>query len=184
VRFPLSYATEKTYNGNLEGMVLSRLCPIIVGFLLLALAGCQNGKLNPTGTSFPGVSEVEIASFNLLNQDRREQGLPELAFDSQVAAVARRHSEDMRDRNYFGHTNPDGKTFSDRLRAAGIPFQTSGENLVTTSNIPDPAGYANTGFLNHAEHRAIIMSGTFTRVGVGVARSGDSYWITQDFVGP
>lgn len=150
---------------------------------LLALA-CQNGNSNPTGNSFPSVTEVEIASFNLINQDRREQGLPELVFDSQVATVARSHSEDMRDRNYFAHTNPDGKTFSDRLRDAGVPFQSSGENLVTTSNIPDPAGYANTGFLNHAEHRSIILSNQFTRVGVGVARSEDTYWLTQDFVGP
>jgi uncharacterized protein YkwD len=160
-----------------------KLCLALLS-LLPGLVSCNGSNPTTGGSSFPDVTEVELASFNLINEDRRAEGLPELTFDAKVAEVARAHSQDMRDRRFFSHINPDGKTFSQRLRDAGVSFQTSGENLGTMSNISDPAVFANTGFLNSAEHRDIILGGNFKRVGVGVARSGSSYWITQDFVGP
>jgi uncharacterized protein YkwD len=123
-----------------------------------------------------------MASFDLINQDRRKQGLPELVLDSQISKVARAHSADMRDRKFYAHTNPDGTTFSQRLKTAGVSFHTCGENLAYTSNLSDPAAIANSELLKHTAHRANLLNRRFTRVGVGVARSGDTYWITQDFI--
>lgn len=126
---------------------------------------------------------MEAASFELINQDRKQQGLQELIWDPQVAAVARAHSNDMRERDFYSHTNPDGQTFFDRLNAAGISFRISGENLAVTSNFSDPAASANSEFLLHDSHRANILNDRFLRAGVGVARSGNKYWITQNFIG-
>ena len=153
----------------------------LVCVLLMALA-CSSGELGPLGPSFPGEAQVEAASFDLINQDRRQQGLPELTMNQQVAAVARAHSADMRDRNYFAHIDPDGKTLDDRLKSAGIRFNNAGENIAHVTDLSDPASFANTSFLNHPEHRANLLNRQFTRVGVGVVRSGNSYWITQDFI--
>ena len=133
--------------------------------------------------SNPSESDVELASFNLINQDRKDQGLPALTLDPQLTSIARAHSADMRDRNFVAHVNPDGNSFSDRLRRAGLSFRIAGENLAVTTSMSDPATFANAEFLGHTTHRANILNQKFTRVGVGVARSGSKYWITQDFIG-
>jgi uncharacterized protein YkwD len=156
---------------------------ISLAFLLLLLPGCSSEILNPLVGSTPSDAEVEMASFDLINEDRAKQGLPALKFDSKVAAVARAHSTDMRDRNFYAHVNPDGRNFSDRLRTAGVSFRVAGENLAVMTNNLDPANSANSEFLKHSTHRANLLDRRFTRVGIGVARSGNKYWITQDFVG-
>lgn len=156
----------------------------LVIFLLLLASACNNGDFNPVGTFYPSEVEVEAALLGLVNEERRKQDLPEVIMDVNVAAVARAHSADMRDRNYFSHTNPDGKSFDDRLRSAGISFRLSGENIGRTENISNPATFTNTGFLSDATHRNVLLNKQFTRVGIGVARSGNNYWITQDFIKP
>jgi uncharacterized protein YkwD len=151
--------------------------------VLLVLAGCSTEDLNPLIGSTPDEAEVEAASFELINKERAKQGLSPLQFDTKVATIARAHSADMRDRNFYGHVNPDGRNFSDRLKTAGVTFRTAGENLALLSNNMDPAMSANTEFLKHSSHRANMLDRRFTRVGIGVARSGNKYWITQDFIG-
>ena len=151
--------------------------------LLLLLPACNSSIVNEIVGSSVNESEVEMTSFNLINEDRQKQGLPVLKFDSKVAAVARAHSEDMRDRNFYAHVNPDGTNLSDRLRRAGIPFRVAGENLALMTNHLDPASAANSQFLTHDTHRSNLLNRQYTHVGIGVARSGNKYWITQDFVG-
>ena len=138
---------------------------------------------NPITGGYPSEAEVEAHSFDLINQDRASHGLPALALDSELAGVARSHSQDMRDRNYFSHTDPDGNSPSHRMRIAGITFKIAGENIAQTKALKDPAQAANDEFLSDSEHRDVIFNTQFTRVGVGVARSGTEYWITQDYVG-
>src|SRR5215213_6461871 len=50
--------------------------------------------------------EAEVLA--LVNQERAAAGCGALAADDALAAVARGHSADMRDRDFFDHTNPDG----------------------------------------------------------------------------
>ena len=154
----------------------------LTGLCLLALVSCQGGS-NPLMGGYPSIAEVEARSFRLINDDRAKQGLPALALDGEISRVARQHSEDMRDKNYFAHTGADGNSPSSRLRGAGITFVISGENIARTTGMNDPAEAANEEFLNDIEHRDVLFNHQFTKVGVGVARSGNEYWITQDFVG-
>jgi len=150
--------------------------------LLLVPVACDNASI-PNLPSYPDEAEVEMLSFELINQDRSQAGLPALKLDAKVAAVARAHSADMRERNYFGHIDPDGITPSGRLRNAGISFRISGENISRTKGINDPAKAANNEFLADSAHRAVLLNPQFTRAGVGVVRSGTEYWITQNFIG-
>jgi uncharacterized protein YkwD len=132
---------------------------------------------------YPSEAEVEARSFQLINQDRANQGLPALTLDGELSQVARMHSQDMRDSNYFAHNDLNGNSPSSRMRVAGISFKISGENIARTSGLNDPAGSANDEFLNDPEHRNVLLNQQFTRVGVGVSRSGGEFWITQDYIG-
>lgn len=158
----------------------------VLFLLLIALLGCLSCSVGNSGPlqDFPSEAQVEAASFDLINQDRQQQGLPELVLDDRLSAIARAHSADMRDRGYFDHISPDGTTISDRLTRGGISFRYAGENLELTKNVPDPATMANTQFLSDTSHRGNLLNTRFKRAGVGVARSGNTYWITQDFIDP
>ena len=158
--------------------------------VLLALSGgplvfaCSAAGSGPTAPGAPSAAQVEAASFQLLNQARQTAGVRLLALDPALSAIARAHSEAMRDRVFFDHRDPaTGKTFTDRLRDGGQTFRTAGENLAMVANAGDPAGFAHDELFASPEHRADMLNPSFGRVGVGVARSGNSYWITQLFVG-
>jgi uncharacterized protein YkwD len=154
---------------------------ILILLILLPLA-CDDGSSSNT-QGYPPEAEVEMLSFQLINQDRIQAGAPALILNRDLSAVARAHSADMRDRNYFDHIDPNGGTPSKRLRTAGISFRISGENISRTIGISDPAVAANNNFLSSAAHRNVLLNREFTQAGVGVVRSGTDYWITQNFIG-
>ena len=78
---------------------------------------------------------MEYLSFQLANTARNDSNVqPSLNLDEKITAVARAHSEAMRDQGFFGHNGPDGGIGA-RLRAAGIPFCTAGENLAKLTSV-------------------------------------------------
>lgn len=151
--------------------------------LALAVAACGGGSAGPTSPGTPEVAEVEQRSFDLLNGARAAAGVsPAYGLDPAVALVARRHSESMRDEGYFGHRDPQGRTLVQRLDEAGISYRAAAENLARITGAPDPAGWAHDQLLASATHRANMLSEEFRLAGVGVAREGDTFWITQIFL--
>jgi uncharacterized protein YkwD len=168
----------------------TRRCPRTAGLSVLAViallgAACGGGGADspttPVGTT---VAEVEYQSFQLANSARRDDRVePQLKFEELVTKVARVHSEQMRDRGFFGHNGPDGN-LSRRLRAAGVQFSSAGENLAKLVSVPNPADRAHAQFMASPEHRNVILDSGFHLAGVGVARSGDTYWLTQIYIRP
>lgn len=156
------------------------------GLLLLLSLGlvlaCGGGS-GPTAPVGPAVAEVEQRSFSLLNGARAAAGVtPAFGLDPDVARVARRHSESMRDHGFFGHRDPEGRTLEQRLAEAGISYRGAAENLARVVGAADPAAWAHEQLLASTEHRQNILNGGFELAGVGVARQGDGYWITQVFL--
>lgn len=157
---------------------------LAVPAVLLALAACggSDGGSSPTDPGFAPPAQVEAQSFQLVNRARADEGLPPLAQDPRLGEIARTYSAAMRDRDFFSHVDPEGNDFVDRLRQGGVVFTAAGENLALVTNSGDPAGFAHEGFLRNPEHRRNILDGNLTHAGVGVAREGGTYWITQLFV--
>ena len=73
-------------------------------------------------------NEVRVLA-DRINRHRATLGCPTLRWDERLAAVARRHSQDMAKRRFFDHTNPDGRDPFDRLRSAGIRYRAAAENI-------------------------------------------------------
>lgn len=160
----------------------AQLTPLLI--LALAVVACGGGSSGPTQPAELGASQVESQSRGLVNSERSTEQISMLAGDQLAAMVAREHSEAMRDRGFFSHVDPDGKTLRDRLRAAGVSFRIAGENLAQVDGSPDPAGHAHNLLMQSKSHRDNILSDDFEMIGVGVAREGGSYWITQIFIKP
>ncbi len=145
--------------------------------------GTVNSGSTTTGTtsstSSANVATAEKNAVELMNADRRANGLSDLKVSSAVTAVARSHAQDMVNRKFFSHSNPDGKTPSDRLKAAGISYSAVGENIAENTSVQA----AETAFMNSSGHRANILNSNYTTVGIGVAYdSAGNVYVVQDFI--
>jgi uncharacterized protein YkwD len=156
---------------------------LAAGLLLVACSGGGGGAAPTAPTVAPNVPQVEFDSFELVNGARAENDVdPQLDLRERIAEVARQHSEQMRAQGFFAHKDPQGRTVRDRLTEAGIPYSVAAENLARVTNHPNPAGWAHEQLMASEQHRPNILSPEFSLIGVGVAREGESYWITQVFI--
>jgi uncharacterized protein YkwD len=108
------------------------------------------------------------------NQHRGANGLAGLQIDSTLVAVARQRAQDMASKNYFAHTSPTGETAFSIMDGYSYVYAIAGENIAR-NNYPQAQSVqvAMDGFMNSAGHRANILEGQFTRVGIGVAIDGN-----------
>ncbi|WP_202125205.1 CAP domain-containing protein [Actinomadura physcomitrii] len=113
----------------------------------------------------------------LVNTERAKHGCRALTVNSKLARAAQGQSADMHARNFFDHTNPDGKDPGDRITAAGYRWSSYGENIAKGQATPASVMQA---WMNSSGHRANILNCGFKEIGVGVVLSGGPYW-TQDF---
>jgi uncharacterized protein YkwD len=153
--------------------------------VVLTLAACSSsvGPTEPSGAQT--TSEIEYQLFRLANREREGNGArPELVLDQGLSAIARQYSELMRDQGFFSHVAPDGSTLKRRLEIAGIGYSSAGENIAQVTHAGDPAVLAHDLLMDSRRHRANILDSDYQEVGMGVARSRDTFWITQVFVSP
>jgi len=133
-----------------------------------------------TPTSTAGTATAEQTAFNLLNADRAANGLKALKFNSQLTALGERYAQDMINRNFFSHYNPEGQSPFDRMKQAGISYGYAGENLAVNTNV----NTAEQAFMNSSGHRANILSSNYTEVGIGVRYDAKgSAYVVQEFIG-
>ena len=127
--------------------------------------------------------EAERRLLALMNHDRMAMGLPALAWDDRVAAVARAHSEEMRRTKVVSHVSPTTGSAADRVRAANIKTAVVLENVARAYGV----GEAHAGLMNSPGHRANLMSSTATHVGIGVVLGDEvsgrrELFVTQVFI--
>jgi uncharacterized protein YkwD len=119
-----------------------------------------------------------------INKERAAHGLEPLSANAELARVARAFSRQMSEEGFFSHTDPAGRGMVDRLRAAGIRYRVSGENISMNINAPDPVDLAVRGWMKSPGHRDNILRGAFTETGIGIWRDGETYHFTQLFIRP
>ncbi|WP_378951182.1 CAP domain-containing protein [Pelosinus sp. sgz500959] len=141
---------------------------------------------NSTGTTTtPAASNSNLAAdeklaFDLLNADRASNGLKALKFNSQLTNLGEKYAQDMINRNFFAHTNPEGQSPFDRMQQAGISYNSAGENIAINSNVTA----AEKAFMNSSGHRANILNTGYTEVGIGVRYDAKgSAYVVQEFIG-
>lgn len=130
------------------------------------------------------VSFLEKIIYERVNQERLKYNLPGLEWASDVADVARRHSEDMGIKGYFSHENKEGEFVSERLEKSGIVFTIASENIFKCENYPDVVEESVRGWMESPGHRENILNSDTVETGVGVYKVGDKseYYITQNFI--
>lgn len=128
--------------------------------------------------------QVEQLIFNKVNEERAKAGVPALSYNSTMETYARIKSKDMGVRNYFDHVNPEGELITAQMARDGVSYNAWGENIAYIGGVSDPTELANqfmTNWMNSQGHRENILSTNFTSIGVGVYKSGNKYYATQEF---
>lgn len=115
------------------------------------------------------VAAEERTLFNDVNAARAQRGLPPLAQDETLSQFAMQVAQQMAQRHYFGHTDPNGVTFQDRLRAAGLHTRFAAENMAFDQDEP----HANQAFLHSPGHYENIVDTHPHKLGIAVVAAGD-----------
>jgi len=142
-------------------------CGLILSSTLSALVFFSSLSHSPSGALRPDESE-EKAMHGMVNRARAARGIARLSWDDRLGEIARAHSQDMHDRHFFSHQNPNGESPFDR--------GSDGENIAF--------GYGSTlgahrALMRSPGHRANILRESFDTLGVGMCDAG-CHW-TQSF---
>ena len=189
----------------------------ILASLLLSLAACTSPRPpQRPGVRPPSVEELSQARsqappidllalerevYTLVNQVREEHGLTPLAWNDKLAELARSHSRDMAEHQFFSHVNQRGEDVNRRAAEAGITCRKRRGNYILEGlgeNLYETARYATyqrvfgesaerlilewktqqriardavDGWLQSPPHRANLLSPDYETQGIGVAHS-------------
>lgn len=129
----------------------------------------------------PGLDNQDL--MNRINAERTNRFIPALISNSKLSTAASIKSNDMINRDYFAHVNPDGDYVWPVIEAQGYkPYQALGENLAVDFNSAE--GVVNA-WMNSPGHRANILNEKFEDQGMaavfGNFENHDTYLITNLF---
>ena len=110
----------------------------------------------------------------MINTIRLENCLSALNANQAINLVAQYRSQDMIDRDYFSHQTPEGKNINNILQEFGVMFAACGENIqyVSPPSWANPELFFNS-WMNSDLHRANILSGNFSQIGIGISNNND-----------
>lgn len=115
--------------------------------------------------------------FDRVNAEREARGLEPVAWNEDLAQIARDWSADMAERGVLEHQDVREVLTGDTLTG----FTGLGENIFTASG-PVPAGVAHVGWMRSDDHRVNVLNPGWDRLGVGVFCAPDgSVWAAQEF---
>ncbi|HEV7701133.1 MAG TPA: CAP domain-containing protein [Pyrinomonadaceae bacterium] len=135
-------------------------------------------------TGAVNVKSVEHAAFDLVNRKREESGLQPLIWSDELETVARLHSGNMAEFQFFSHRGLDNKMVSDRADDAKVgTWRSIGENIAFNRGFQDPITKAVDLWLDSPGHRRNMLNCDWKESAIGVAVAEDgSYYFTQVFL--
>ena len=139
----------------------------------------QNDDNNSSNIN--GFSKEQVEVLNLVNKERKANGLKPLTLNKELSNVANIKSRDMIEKGYFDHTSPTYGSPFDMMKKFNISYNTAGENIAMGQKTHSEVMNS---LMNSSGHRANILNSTYTELGVGIQKdsNGTIYW-TQMFIG-
>lgn len=137
-------------------------------------ASSESASETPPGTDATGLKlSCEEAKFvTLLNMYRESQGRSTIQVSEAGVQSSRWHGEDMIAKNYFSHTEPNGRDFSARAAAFGYPAWA--ENIAA-GNSSASATFCQ--WKNSSGHNANMLGSNHRTIGIGRSSGGGTYGV-------
>jgi uncharacterized protein YkwD len=146
-----------------------------VAVLALGVAACAPAPSGSAGPSDPFIASI----FQAMNQDRAAAGLPALGYSPQLEGLAHNWAATMAGQGRLYHQNLSAVLGSPDY--AG--YHTLGENILVGPGAMS-ASSMESSWMASAPHRANILSGGYSLIGIGVYHGPDGRaWAVQDFGG-
>jgi uncharacterized protein YkwD len=147
--------------------------------------GTSGNSTDPAGAGSAGGGAEPSADLTArvlarVNEERAAEGAAPLTRNALLDAAAAEHAADMVDNMYFSHTGSDGSTVAERVSAQGYSWSTVGENIAYG---PSDADGVMDLWMNSPGHRANILNGSYTEIGIALDNRGLPYWV-QVFAAP
>ena len=134
--------------------------------LILGTLGLAATLAGPALRSAQLAAVVTATLVDLTNEDRATGSIGTLTVSPALTAAAQAKADDMAKNGYFAHTSPAGVTSWYWFKQAGYSFSYAGENLAV--DFTDSTD-VNTAWLDSPTHRANILNGHFTQIGIATA---------------
>lgn len=162
-----------------------------LGLLLIATtalaAGCALPASEPSSpapspsSGRSGLGATESRIFDLINAERRRQGLRALVYNPELDRMAKIQAQNMAHFQKMAHvlTESSLPTLADRAHYVGYPFGRLAENVAF--GFPNPETAVD-GWMRSKGHRANILDGEVAETGIGIVRSpGGGLYYCQVF---
>ena len=142
--------------------------------------GKAEGRLGSPAAQAGSASDYEMQVLSLVNAHRTSAGLSPLSWDDSLGQAADIRAEEIT--RTMSHTRPDGSSCFTVISQLGISGRTFGENIAAGQKTPEAV---TTAWMNSPGHRANIMNGSFSRIGIGYypASGGYRHYWVQLFAG-
>lgn len=141
----------------------------------------------PSGDITCGLPDFQAELLRLVNEHRTAgatcgsrgsfAATTPLNWNAALTTAAYGHSRDMADNDYFSHDSLDGRTFDQRITAAGYSWSRAGENIA--AGVTSAHSVVN-GWMDSPGHCANLMNPQFRDMGLACARNPGSrfgwYW--------
>ena len=137
----------------------------------------NNNSQNNQDSKVP-VTESEYAAevVRLVNEERAKHGLNPLKTDSVVQTGAQIRAQEIV--STFSHDRPNGSSCFTALQQVGASYSSAGENIAYGQKTPAEVVNA---WMNSPGHRANILNSGYTTIGIGVYKTGNTYYWSQFF---
>jgi uncharacterized protein YkwD len=144
-----------------------------------AFAGCPGARANVAKAS---PRKLRSALLCLVNRKRAAEGLKALELDRRLQRAAGRHARDMVRHGYFAHQREGGPDLSERLDRAGWNGSAWAEAIAYGCGSSGSPRATLRSWLDSPPHRAIVLSGSYRRGGLGVGSGalcgdGGATWV-------
>ncbi|MDA8611308.1 CAP domain-containing protein [Candidatus Pacebacteria bacterium] len=162
----------------------------IIYFLVIALVfelGFLSILFSPLASSFKDNLAAILPQVLVLatNEERQDRNLGMLNTNEKLVLAAQLKADDMAEREFFAHVNPDGNQPWYYIQQAGYEFDAAGENLAVNFIDSDDVHRA---WMKSPTHKANIVQNKFTEIGIATSRGRyegkDVIFVAQFFATP
>jgi len=165
---PRMRISKRRCGGQLRTSILLQLCCVLYLPFSLSSNACAQETVDPG---------IEQQLFSQVNQERVKTGLSPLALDERLSRAARKHTQLMVQNDSLAHQFEAEESLPVRLRDENVRCDHDGENVALDSTVEG----AHLMLMQSPLHRANILGTQFNAVGIGILKSGDLLYITEDF---
>lgn len=134
------------------------------------------------------IENFEKEVWRLTNIERSRYSLPALTYEPGLVKLARYHSQNMLQRDFFAHRDPQGFDIAGRRKKyyPTLVVSSVGENIGKFRNSTGSFSPQElvAGWMNSPSHRENILHPDYTHLGVGIVKQGGTLFATQNFATP